>query len=51
MRILEGQFVFPFGVLTEKGIIQSVKSKGNIAFRVYLPWVKAFNVFEIIYVI
>ncbi|WP_414052068.1 MepB family protein [Macrococcus animalis] len=40
---LEGQFVFPVGVLTEKGIIQSEKSKGKMAFRVYPPWVKDLN--------
>ncbi|MGK0577909.1 MepB family protein [Macrococcus capreoli] len=39
----EGQFIFPVGVLTEKGIIQSEKSKGKMAFRVYPPWVTDLN--------
>ncbi|RAI81032.1 hypothetical protein BFS35_005545 [Macrococcoides goetzii] len=39
----EGQFVFPVSVLIEKGIIQSEKSKGKMAFRVYPPWVKDLN--------
>ncbi|MCG7419194.1 MepB family protein [Macrococcus epidermidis] len=39
----EGQFVFPVSVLIEKGIIQSKKSKGKMAFRVYPPWVKDLN--------
>ncbi|MCH4985788.1 MepB family protein [Macrococcoides goetzii] len=39
----EGQFVFSVSVLIEKGIIQSEKSKGKLAFRVYPPWVKDLN--------
>ncbi len=31
----EGQFVFTVSILIEKGIIQSKKSKGKMAFRVY----------------
>lgn len=34
----KGQFIFPVDVLIDKGIIQSEKSKGKMAFRVYPPW-------------
>lgn len=39
-----GQFVFPKGVLCEKGIISSSEKEGKRAIRIYPPWDKADNV-------
>lgn len=35
-----GYFLFPTAVLTQKGIVASIKHKGKTAFRVFPPWSK-----------
>ncbi|WP_378738903.1 MepB family protein [Nocardia brasiliensis] len=38
-----GQFVFPVGVLRERGVVAGNGSAGKRAFRVYPPWVHTTN--------
>lgn len=38
-----GQFVFPKKVLIEKGILQSKRHKGKMAFRIYPIWETSLN--------